>query len=147
MEWMVAVDDVFQLIGLVAFTLGGAIAKLWIFGGGNLVSVPREYKEKLRTMAGVPTAVAAAGLLAGAASSPVAAMTVFHSAGCLLLVVGLYIPAATRVPAPENQVVVPVESGRHAAPRSPMAISTRTVLLACGYGAGCVGWFMGLAYG
>lgn len=134
--------DVFFLIGLVAFTLGGAVAMHWAFGVGT-VPLPRQYREPLRRIAWIPTAVAAGGLLLSATNSPLTALSPWLGIACILLAAGLRIPVPTPPP-PPIATTRTVSSARHARARVTQTMSSRGVVLACGYMTGSLAWFVAL---
>jgi len=140
---MFTVIDVLLLVGFAAFVLGGSTAMHWAFGVG-IVAPPREYRERLKSIAWIPTVVAASGLLMSALTAPTEGWTFWHIAGCILLAVGLSVPAATKQ-RHQRTATHTSSSARRPTPRIPGPLSMRTLVLGAGYAAGLIGWFVALA--
>lgn len=135
-------SDALLLSGLILFVLGGATSKFFAYGGGALISPPREHASRLRELAQVPSWIASVGLLACAVGTQVPGATAAFSLGCLLLSAGLISPAGRRSAEIRSSRA---PSGRRAEAQPPRSISARFVLMGSGYVAGAIGLLITVA--
>lgn len=134
-------SDAFLLLAMLAFTMGGGVALAWGHGIG-IVAPPKEYRERLKDAAWVPSAIACAGLLVAALNAPTSRAAVLQAAACAVLAIGLFIPKnlwTRSVKLPERTSVA-----RRADPYPPPRVSLRAVVVGFGYAIGIVGWAVAL---